>query len=207
MIGSRTKLSATQVKSSNYWIKYLERDEFKEKILPALQRALLRNPEIVLEVTRHVFEDITIELSDFVKEILPSLNSQLTSKDETIQNESTLVVKFLVKQCNNNDAIQFILKHLFDLLNGSQGKLSQSNQKCSIVSAIAYCSANYCFSSNDILQCFVDTMGEFLKSETHEGTLLFCLEQISVSFRNLQTNTFSAGFLTKLKDFFKVIIT
>jgi hypothetical protein len=37
------------VKSCNYWIRYLEKDEFKEKILPALQRALLRNPEIVLE--------------------------------------------------------------------------------------------------------------------------------------------------------------
>jgi hypothetical protein len=49
IIGSRVKLSVALVKSCNYWIKYLEKDEFKDKILPALQRALLRNPEIVLE--------------------------------------------------------------------------------------------------------------------------------------------------------------
>jgi hypothetical protein len=76
VIGSRIKLPISLVKSSNYWIRFLERNEFKEKILPALQRALLRNPEIVLEVTRCIFEDITIELSDFVKEILPSLSSK-----------------------------------------------------------------------------------------------------------------------------------
>lgn len=49
IIGSRNKLSASLIKSSNFWIKYLEREEFKEKLLPGLQRALLRNPEIVLE--------------------------------------------------------------------------------------------------------------------------------------------------------------
>ena len=44
---------------------------------------------------------------------------QLIAKDEIIQNESALVIKFLSKQCSNNDSIQFVIKHLFDILNGN----------------------------------------------------------------------------------------
>ena len=86
-------------------------------------------------------------MSDFAKEILASLNSQLIAKDENIQNESALVVKFLSKQCTSNESIQLILKNLFDVLNGSQGKLSTSNQKFSVLTAIGNCSFNFCFSS------------------------------------------------------------
>jgi hypothetical protein len=145
-------------------------------------------------------------LSDFAKEILASLNSQLIAKDENIQNESALVVKFLSKQCTSNESIQLILKNLFDVLNGSQGKLSTSNQKFSVLTAIGNCSFNFCFSNNDVLKFFIENIGDFLKSETHEATQLFCLEQLSSCFRNLQTSSFATIFLTKLKDFFKVFI-
>ena len=51
-----------------------------------------------------------------------------------------------------------------------------------------------------------ENIGDFLKSETHEATQLFCLEQLSSCFRNLQTSSFATIFLNKLKDFFKVFI-
>ena len=145
-------------------------------------------------------------MSDFAKEILPSISSQLISKDENIQNEAALVVKNISKQCNNNDSIKFIIKHLFDLLNGSQGKLSITSQKFSVLTAIGNCSSNQCFSNSEILLNFIELIGEFLKTETHDGTLLFCLEQLCCCFKNLQTNSFSAVLLTKLKDFFKKLL-
>ena len=36
------------IKCNNFFLKYVNKEEFKEKILPALQRGLLRNPEIIL---------------------------------------------------------------------------------------------------------------------------------------------------------------
>ena len=80
----------------------------------------------------------------------------MISKDENIQNEAALVLKTPSKQCNNNDSIQFIIKHLFDLLNGSQCKLSNTNQKFSVLTAIENCSTNHCLSNNEILLNFID---------------------------------------------------
>lgn len=49
LLGSRKKPIESLVKCSNYWLKYSSRDDFKDKILGAVQRSLLRNPEIVLQ--------------------------------------------------------------------------------------------------------------------------------------------------------------
>jgi hypothetical protein len=52
LLSVRTKLPIYISENSNLLVKYATRDDFKDKIMPGLQRALLRNPEIILECNK-----------------------------------------------------------------------------------------------------------------------------------------------------------
>ena len=118
IIGTRAKLTAASINVSNYWLRFVDRSDFSEKILPALQRALLRSPENVLESIAYMFEDIKIDLSDFAKDIVSTLCKQLIVKTEQTQSDAVQCMKSFVKQCSSTEAIEYILKHSFAILNG-----------------------------------------------------------------------------------------
>ncbi len=113
-------------------------------------------------------------------------------------------MKTLAKQCSTQEALQYILKHLFFILNGGEGKLTSSVQKCMVLAAIGNCSLNSSFSNQEILQQLLDSYSEFLKVETHEATLHFGFEQLIACLKNIHLSNFQAAFLLKVKEFFKV---
>lgn len=57
---------------------------------------------------------------------------QLLAKDETNQNESAAAFKYLSIQCSSLEAIQAMIKHLFNILNGIlfKKKKKKSRYKC-----------------------------------------------------------------------------
>ena len=113
-------------------------------------------------------------------------------------------MKTLAKQCSTQEALQYILKHLFFILSGGEGKLTSSVQKCMVLAAIGNCSLNSSFSNQDILQQLLDSYSEFIKVETHEATLHFGFEQLIACLKNIHISNFQAAFLLKVKEFFKV---
>jgi hypothetical protein len=76
VVATRSKPRAWLVKCSNYWLRYATREEFSEKIVPAMQRALLRNPELILQGVGLLLEDLIIDLSDFSKDLATNLSSK-----------------------------------------------------------------------------------------------------------------------------------
>lgn len=119
LVGSRVRLVSWLVKCSNYWLKYVTREDFQEKFLPELKRSLLRSPEIIMQTLVYLLQDLKIDLSDFSSDFVTALGTQLISKDESIQNESALVFKSLASQCSSQEAIQKMIKHLFYVLAGN----------------------------------------------------------------------------------------
>lgn len=206
LVGSRVKLSAWLVKCSNNLLKYITREDFKEKFLSELRRSLLRNPEIIMQTLSFLLEDLTIDLSDFSSDLVNALASQLISKDELIQNETAQVFKSLASQCSSQDSIQQMLKHLFKVLNGGEGKLSTSNQKISILTAIGNCSSIFSESSQDILIVLFQLFADYLKTETHEPSQVFCLQQLNKWLKSFKLQQFSAECVKKLNEFFKSLI-
>ncbi|XP_022236882.1 eIF-2-alpha kinase activator GCN1-like, partial [Limulus polyphemus] len=49
VLGSKTKPSLFTLEHSRYLLRQVSHDDFKELLLPALQKAMLRNPEVILE--------------------------------------------------------------------------------------------------------------------------------------------------------------
>ena len=49
LVGIRDQPSKIQIFGSNYQLKFISSEDFTSKILPAMQKSMLRNPEIVYE--------------------------------------------------------------------------------------------------------------------------------------------------------------
>lgn len=54
-------------------LRQLTHDEFKSQLLPAIQKAMLRNPEIILECVGHIISGLSLDLSQYASDIGKSL--------------------------------------------------------------------------------------------------------------------------------------
>ena len=155
-------------------------------------------------VVGHLLEDLSIDLSEFSGELIKVLGSQLLAKEEENQQEAVFAIKSLAKQCSDKESVRFVLKHLFDVLNG-EGKLSTISQKMAILSAIGSCSFHCCqINTQEIYSQLIQLFAEYLKNETNESTLLFALNQFSLWLDTLKAQSITPELVSKLNEFFKV---
>jgi hypothetical protein len=115
-----------------------------------------------------------------------------------------MAFKNLAVQCSSLDAIQSMLKYLFGVLNGNEGKISTPNQKLAILTAIGNVASNFCQSIQDLLPQLLQLFGDYLKLETHETSLIFALDQLNRWLQSLKLKNIPGEHATKLNAFFKV---
>lgn len=72
-ISCKTRLSPNLVKACYPLLSQVNNELFKTLILPALQKAMLRNPEIILETVGLVISGVDIDLNNFALEISKNL--------------------------------------------------------------------------------------------------------------------------------------
>ena len=174
--------------------------------MPPIARAMLRSPENVIESLGYMFSELNIDLSDFAKDLIPLMSKQLIVKSEETQKEATTSIKLFVLQCTSVEIIQYIIKYLFSVLNGSEGKLTMPIQKNMVLEAISNCSLNPSFNNQDCLKNFLDQFADFLKHETNDLTLHFAFEKIRFCLHNTNISTFHSSSLPRITSFFKVVL-
>jgi hypothetical protein len=76
-ISCKTKPTVYIIKESESLLKHVSHKEFKQQLLPAMQKAMLRNPEIILESVGHVMVGLSLDLSQYAQDIGRSLASML----------------------------------------------------------------------------------------------------------------------------------
>jgi hypothetical protein len=76
-ISCKTKPAVYTIKASDSLLKHVSHEEFKQLLLPAMQKAMLRNPEIILESVGHVIEGLSLDMSQYAQDIGRSLASKL----------------------------------------------------------------------------------------------------------------------------------
>lgn len=156
------------------FLKHLNHEEFRDKILPTLKRAILRNPDISLEFTSHLLSRLSMDLSLYCLELGKIFSSYLVSKEEDLIRIAVQGCKIMVHQCSDSTAIEETVNYFFSILNGSEGKLTVITQRLGILSGIGALSNHQVTGESAIalthLVC--DKMVKFLSSELHEGTLI-----------------------------------
>ncbi|PVD31523.1 hypothetical protein C0Q70_06936 [Pomacea canaliculata] len=183
VLSSRTKPPLAVLVSSRGILRQCTHQDFKEQVLPAVQKAMLRNPEIILGTVSKMLSDMSIDLSQYATDIAKLLGAPIASKDEAIRKIAVDAVRNLAGQCSDPGAVEKLVVHFFGVLNGSEGKLAVADQKVSVLQGIGNLFYNTVSGTSSLQELATKVTELFLptlQQEVHEGTLVHALAMMSL---------------------------
>ncbi|XP_038201038.1 eIF-2-alpha kinase activator GCN1 [Arvicola amphibius] len=185
-------------------LRFMSHSEFKDLILPTIQKSLLRSPENVIETISSLLASVTLDLSQYALDIVKGLANQLKSNSPRLMDEAVLALRNLARQCSDSSATEALTKHLFAILGGSEGKLTVVAQKMSVLSGIGSLSHHVVSgpSSQVLNGCVAELFIPFLQQEVHEGTLVHAISVLALWCNRLTTEV-----PKKLTDWFKRVFS
>lgn len=133
LVTVKVKPSPSNITACKLLLNTITRDEFKAQILPALQRSMLRSPEVVLQSVGFIVRELNIDISDFSLDLGKTLIQNLYSKDDSARSEAVKSLKQIALKCSDSKAIEALLKQVFAVLNGSDGKITVVEYRINIL--------------------------------------------------------------------------
>ncbi|XP_073321707.1 stalled ribosome sensor GCN1 [Pagrus major] len=178
---SKTKPQQHILDKSSSLLRHVSHSEFKELLLPTLQKTMLRSPENAIHTISCLLSAVTLDLSQYAMDIGKAIASQLKANNAQLMEEAVQAMQNLAQQFSDPSAVQDIVTHLFKILGGSEGKLTVVAQKMSVLSGIASCSHHAVSgTSSQTLSSAVAVMFiPYLQQEVHEGTLVHAVSVLS----------------------------
>uniref|UniRef100_A0A8C5HZY1 TOG domain-containing protein n=1 Tax=Gouania willdenowi TaxID=441366 RepID=A0A8C5HZY1_GOUWI len=178
---SKTKPQQHIVDHSGSLLRHVSHSDFKELLLPTMQKTMLRSPENAMKTVSCLLSAVTLDLSQYAMDIGKAVASQLKANNAQLMEEAVEAMQNLTRQCSDATAVQDIVTHLFKILGGSEGKLTVVAQKMSVLSGIASCSHHAVSgTSSQTLSSAVSVMFiPYLQQEVHEGTLVHAVSVMS----------------------------
>uniref|UniRef100_A0A8C1HPW0 GCN1 activator of EIF2AK4 n=1 Tax=Cyprinus carpio carpio TaxID=630221 RepID=A0A8C1HPW0_CYPCA len=201
---SKTRPHQHILEKSGSMLRHMSHAEFKEQLLPTLLKALLRSPENSMQTISCMLASLTLDLSQYALDIGKGISSQLKANNPELMEQAVTALQNLAHQCSDPSAVQDLVKHLFGILGGSEGKLTVVAQKMSVLSGIRSCSHHAVSgSSSQSLSSSVAVMFiPYLQQEVHEGTLVH-----AVSVLSQWTSRFTVDVPSELREWFKKAFT
>ncbi|KAK9522292.1 hypothetical protein VZT92_018767 [Zoarces viviparus] len=178
---SKTKPQRYILDKSGSFLRHVSHSEFKELLLPTLQKTMLRSPENAMQTVSRLLSAVTLDLSQYAMDIGKAIASQLKANNAQLMEDAVQAMQNLAQQCSDPSAVQDVVTHLFKILGGSEGKLTIVAQKMSVWSGIASCSHHAVSgTSSQTLSSAVAVMFiPSLQQEVHEATLAHAVSVLS----------------------------
>ncbi|KAM8961528.1 stalled ribosome sensor GCN1 isoform 1-T1 [Pelodytes ibericus] len=179
---SKVKPQKYILESCTPLLQHFSHSEFKDQILPMLQKSLLRSPENVIETISSLFVSVTLDLSQYALDLGKGLAGQLKSNNSNLMDGAVIALQNLAHQCSDPTAVEALGRHLFAILGGSEGKLTAVAQKMSILSGIGSLSHHVAsgISSQELSRIISELFIPFLQQEVHEGTLIHAVSVLAM---------------------------
>ncbi|KAJ8872924.1 hypothetical protein PR048_026540 [Dryococelus australis] len=73
VVSSKQKPAVYMIKESRVLLRHVTHDDFRQQLLPAMRKAMLRNPEVILEAVGHIFSCLSLDLSQYALDIFKNL--------------------------------------------------------------------------------------------------------------------------------------
>lgn len=132
IIGSRTQIPRHIASAlGDFFVDFTTKDDVEKEIVPALEKALLRAPEIVLnDLVTPLFQSLpeSIDLSSVLQgKLLKPLLSNLKSSNATIRRGALSAFKAAVVKCHDLGVVSKIGEEILAPL--KSGKLSSADQR------------------------------------------------------------------------------
>ncbi|XP_005111057.1 eIF-2-alpha kinase activator GCN1 [Aplysia californica] len=183
VIASRVAPPLWVLLSSAELLRHVTHEEFKEQVLPAAQKAMLRSPEVIQEAVSELIRSVKLDLSPYTGDITKLYSGPIASKEERSRSVAVQAMRNLAVQCSDPGAVEKAAGSLFKVLGGSEGKLTFADQKISVLQGIGNLVHNT-VSGTLSLQSLSSTVSEMflptLQQEVHEGTLVHALSMLSL---------------------------
>uniref|UniRef100_A0A6Q2XNK9 TOG domain-containing protein n=1 Tax=Esox lucius TaxID=8010 RepID=A0A6Q2XNK9_ESOLU len=162
-------------------LRHVSHSEFRDLVLPAVQKAMLRSPENALQTVSCLLASVTLDLSQYAMDIGKGIASQLKANNPQLMEQAVQAMQNLVQQCSDPSAVQDVVTHLFSILGGSEGKLTVVAQKITVLSGIGSCSHHAASgtSSQTLSSAVAVLFIPYLQQEVHEGTLVHAVSVLS----------------------------
>ena len=184
VVSHKGRASSHVLLSLSPFLKTITHDDFKGQLLQPMLKAMLRNPEMVMESFSIILGNLGIDLSQYVTEFSKPFATQLHASDDSTRAFAVLCVASLGSKCSDAEAILSILDSIFKVLAGSEGKLSVASHKLSLLQAAAALADNSVLSSkkSELCEKATEYFVKVLETEIHEGTLIQALDALQLWF-------------------------
>ena len=136
LITVKTKPNSNHITACQILLNTVTKEEFKNQILPALQRSMLRNPEIILEGVGTIIREIDVDMSEFVADLGKILIQNLYTKNDASRLESVQSLKEVAKKCSDMKYIDTLLTQIFSVLSGADGKITVAEYRINLLQVI-----------------------------------------------------------------------
>ena len=183
VISNKAKTPSHSLLALRPYLKTITHEDFKG-LMPPMLKAMLRNPELVMESFSLILGNLSIDLSQYVKELSPSFATQLQAKDDATRDMAIACVSSLALKVSDSEALEVLLKAIFDVLIGA--KLTVASHKMSLLSATASLAENSVLSKGSLALKASQYMIKILSSEVHEGTLIHALDSLQTWFKHIR---------------------
>lgn len=133
LITVKVKPNSHHITACKILLEATSKEEVKTILLPAMQRSMLRNPEIVLEGVGYIVRELKTDISDSSVELGKVLIQNLYSKNDASRSDSVESLKEVAKKCSEIKAIETLLTHIFSVLGGSDGKITVAEYRINLL--------------------------------------------------------------------------
>eukprot|EP00117_Sycon_ciliatum_P034892 scpid3464/ scgid26544/ Translational activator GCN1; GCN1-like protein 1 len=201
VVQSKSQVPEHIKRYSTTLLSHLTHEQFKDVLLPSLEKGLLRAPEHLIPALSSLLAGMSLDLSAYVMSLGKRIASQLYSQTASRRDEAVKAIISLSKQCSDVTAVTDFTKHLFAILAGAEGKLTASEQRVSVLSAIGAMAGNTVVGASSIQPLIEGVIKQFLpilQQEVHEQTLSHAIMQLAAWTQRLPTSA-PADFLAAVK--------
>lgn len=188
LITVKTKLNCHLYVASKIFLNFLNEDDAKTSILPAIQRWMLRNPETILEGVEYILEGLNFDINEHGLDIAKILIQNLSAKNDENRSYSMSAIKEFAQKCSSPKCIETMLSQIFAILNGSEGKITVAEYRISLLQGAGNLSLNKVEDEqkSKMMPSISDNFIKVLDAEIQEKVLTHGLEMFglwSMSFK------------------------
>lgn len=139
LITVKAKPNCHHITACKILLEAVTKDEVKATLLPAMQRAILRNPEIVLEGVGYIVRELKADISELSVDLGKVLIQNLYSKNDISRSESVDSLREIAKKTSDAKAIETLLTQIFSVLGGSDGKITVAEYRINLLQVTLDC--------------------------------------------------------------------
>lgn len=138
LITIKAKPNSQHITACKILLQAATKDDVKTVLLPAMQRSMLRNPEIVLEGVGFIVRELSVDISESSVDLGKLLIQNLYSKNDAGRLESVVSLKDVASKCSDAKVIETLLTQIFSVLGGSDGKITVAEYRINLLQVWKY---------------------------------------------------------------------